>query len=67
MSSGDAGTEGFTPKFYIFETKITVRGSRRRTTVPKYVFDTLKLNGKSKLRWIVKEGEPDKIELEVVV
>ena len=41
----------------IKETAITVKGSRRRITVPYEVIDLLKLKNGSKLRWIVlKDG-----------
>ncbi|MCX6670734.1 MAG: AbrB/MazE/SpoVT family DNA-binding domain-containing protein [Euryarchaeota archaeon] len=37
----------------IKETAITIRGSRRRITVPSEVVDLLKLNDGDKLRWVV--------------
>lgn len=37
---------------YISETTLTIRGTRRRTTVPKYVFDKLTLKSGDKIRWI---------------
>jgi bifunctional DNA-binding transcriptional regulator/antitoxin component of YhaV-PrlF toxin-antitoxin module len=37
----------------IKETAITIRGSRRRITVPSEVVDLLKLKDGDKLRWIV--------------
>jgi len=41
----------------IKETAITVKGSRRRITVPYEVIDLLKLKNGSKLRWVVlKDG-----------
>ena len=41
----------------ITETAITIRGSRRRITVPSEVVDILKLKDSDKLRWIVfKDG-----------
>lgn len=39
------------------ETAITIRGSRRRITVPSEVVEILKLTNGDKLRWIVlKDG-----------
>jgi bifunctional DNA-binding transcriptional regulator/antitoxin component of YhaV-PrlF toxin-antitoxin module len=41
----------------IKETAITIRGSRRRITVPSEVVEILKLKDGDKLRWIVlKDG-----------
>lgn len=37
----------------IKETAITIRGSRRRITVPSEVVDLLKLKDGDKLRWVV--------------
>lgn len=37
----------------ITETAITIRGSRRRITVPAEVVENLKLKDGEKLRWIV--------------
>ena len=37
----------------IKETSITIRGSRRRITVPSEVVDLLKLKDGDKLKWIV--------------
>jgi AbrB family looped-hinge helix DNA binding protein len=37
----------------IKETAITIRGSRRRITVPSEVVDLLKLKDGDKLKWIV--------------
>ena len=37
----------------IKETAITIKGSRRRITVPYEVIDLLKLKNGDKLRWIV--------------
>lgn len=37
----------------IKETAITIRGSRRRITVPSEVVDLLKLRDGDKLRWVV--------------
>jgi bifunctional DNA-binding transcriptional regulator/antitoxin component of YhaV-PrlF toxin-antitoxin module len=42
----------------ITDTAITIRGSRRRMTVPSEVVEILKLEDGDKLRWIVfKNGE----------
>jgi len=35
------------------ETAITIRGSRRRITVPAEVVELLKLKNSDKLRWVV--------------
>ncbi|MDH7517819.1 MAG: hypothetical protein QHH19_05695 [Candidatus Thermoplasmatota archaeon] len=41
----------------IKETAITIRGSRRRITVPSEVVEILKLKDGDKLRWVVlKDG-----------
>ena len=41
----------------ITETALTIKGSRRRITVPSDVVELLKLNNGDKLRWIVfKDG-----------
>lgn len=41
----------------IKETAITIKGSRRRITVPSEIVDLLKLKNGSKLRWVVlKDG-----------
>jgi len=37
----------------ITETALTIKGSRRRITVPSEVVELLKLNNRDKLRWIV--------------
>lgn len=37
----------------ITDTAITIRGSRRRITVPSEVVELLKLKDSDKLRWIV--------------
>ncbi len=37
----------------IKETALTIRGSRRRTTVPSELIDILKLKDGDKIRWIV--------------
>jgi len=39
------------------ESSVTVRGYRHRTTIPKRVFQFLKLKDKDKLRWIVLKDE----------
>ena len=42
---------------YITETSVTIRGTRRRTTVPKEISDRLHLKNASRLRWILfKDG-----------
>lgn len=42
---------------YITETSVTIRGTRRRTTVPKDISDKLGLKNGSRLRWILfKDG-----------
>jgi bifunctional DNA-binding transcriptional regulator/antitoxin component of YhaV-PrlF toxin-antitoxin module len=41
----------------IKETAITIKGSRRRITVPSEVVDLLKLKNGSKLRWVVFEDK----------
>ena len=38
---------------YITETTVTIRGSRRRTTVPKVIVDALGLRDGDKIRWIL--------------
>jgi len=44
----------------IKETAITIRGSRRRITVPSELVEILKLEDGDKLRWIVfKNGKID--------
>jgi len=44
----------------IKETAITIRGSRRRITVPSELVEILKLEDGDKLRWIVfKNGNID--------
>jgi len=37
----------------ITETALTIKGSRRRITVPSEIVDLLELNNGDKLRWIV--------------
>ena len=42
----------------VTDTAITIRGSRRRMTVPSEVVEILKLEDGDKLRWVVfKNGE----------
>jgi hypothetical protein len=42
---------------YITETSLTIRGPRRRTTVPKTIVEKLGLEDGSKIRWILfKDG-----------
>ncbi|MFW3146945.1 MAG: AbrB/MazE/SpoVT family DNA-binding domain-containing protein [Thermoplasmatota archaeon] len=42
---------------FITETSVTIRGTRRRTTVPKDISDRLQLKNGSRLRWILfKDG-----------
>lgn len=38
---------------YISETSLTIRGSRRRTTMPKPLVDKLGLKHGDKIRWIL--------------
>ena len=38
---------------YVTETSVTIRGSRRRTTVPKYIVDKLNIKDGNKLRWML--------------
>ena len=40
---------------YISETSLTIRGTRRRTTVPKHIVDKLELKHGAKIRWILFE------------
>ena len=41
----------------ITETSVTIRGTRRRTTVPKAIVEKLSIKDKDKLRWILfKDG-----------
>ncbi len=42
---------------YISETSLTIRGSRRRTTVPKPIVDKLGLKDGNKIRWILFKDE----------
>ena len=41
----------------ITETSITIRGTRRRTTVPKEIVDKLRLENGDKIRWILYRGK----------
>lgn len=42
---------------YVSETALTVRGSRRRTTVPKNIVEKLGMKDGDRLRWILfKDG-----------
>ena len=42
---------------YITETSMTIRGTRRRTTVPKTIVEKLDLRNGGKIRWILfKDG-----------
>jgi len=42
----------------ITETALTIRGSRRRITVPSEIVEILKLKNGDKLRWIIfKDGK----------
>ena len=42
---------------HITETSLTIRGSRRRTTMPKSIVDKLGLKDGNKIRWILfKDG-----------
>jgi len=42
---------------FVSETGMTIRGSRRRTTVPKKIVDRLNLKNGDKIRWILfKDG-----------
>ena len=42
---------------FITETTLTIRDSRRRTTVPKEIVDTLSLKNGDKIRWILFDDE----------
>ena len=42
---------------YITETTLTIRGTRRRTTVPKNIVDKLKLQNGDKIRWILFKND----------
>jgi bifunctional DNA-binding transcriptional regulator/antitoxin component of YhaV-PrlF toxin-antitoxin module len=39
--------------YFITETTVTIRGSRRRTTVPKEIVERLSLSDSDRLRWAV--------------
>ncbi len=42
---------------YITETTLTIRGTRRRTTVPKTIVDKIGLANGDKVRWVLfKDG-----------
>ncbi|MGA1793712.1 MAG: hypothetical protein ACMUHM_07160 [Thermoplasmatota archaeon] len=42
---------------YITETKLTIRGTRRRTTVPKRIIDHFELRNGDRIRWcLCKDG-----------
>ena len=42
---------------YITEASVTIRGTRRRTTVPKLIVEKLDIKDKDKLRWMLfKDG-----------
>ena len=42
---------------HISETSLTIRGTRRRTTVPKFIVEKMGLNDGEKIRWILfKDG-----------
>ena len=42
---------------YVTETTLTIRGTRRRTTVPKVIVEKLGLQSGDKIRWILfKDG-----------
>ena len=42
---------------YISETALTIRGARRRTTIPKTIVDRLALEDGDKIRWMLfKDG-----------
>jgi hypothetical protein len=38
---------------YVTETSLTIRGTRRRTTVPKVIVDRFSFKDGDKLRWIL--------------
>ncbi len=43
--------------YYVSETTLTVRGSRRRTTVPKDIVDRLAMVDGDRFRWVLfKDG-----------
>lgn len=42
---------------FVSETSLTIRGSRRRTTVPKAIVDELGMKDGDRLRWVLfKDG-----------
>lgn len=42
---------------FVSETSLTIRGSRRRTTVPKAIVDELDMLDGDRLRWVLfKDG-----------
>ncbi|MHA1233261.1 MAG: AbrB/MazE/SpoVT family DNA-binding domain-containing protein [Candidatus Helarchaeota archaeon] len=42
---------------YITETAVTIRETRRRTTLPKVIVDKLEIKDKDRIRWILfKDG-----------
>ena len=56
---------------FITETSITIRGSRRRITVPKEVVDYFELNDGDRFVWVLYKGGdltlvPKKISSEVL-
>ena len=62
----EAGTEGIprtTERVYVEETKITVRGSRRRTTVPAKIFHKLNMTENTMLRWILHDDGTIDVEV----
>jgi len=38
---------------FVTETSVTIRQSRRRTTVPKEIVDRLALENTSRIRWVL--------------
>lgn len=38
---------------YVTETSLTIRGTRRRTTVPKAIVEALELEDGDRIRWIL--------------
>lgn len=42
---------------HVTETTLTIRGTRRRTTVPKVIVDRLKLKNADKIRWVLFNDE----------
>ncbi|MEM2934837.1 MAG: AbrB/MazE/SpoVT family DNA-binding domain-containing protein [Candidatus Thermoplasmatota archaeon] len=42
---------------YVTETSVTIRGSRRRTTLPKHIVEKIGIKDGDKIRWILfKDG-----------